>query len=208
VKFYFDSHKKNKILPTAYFQHEDVVGMAKDLIGKVLVTDFEGKKTSGIIVETEAYTGINDKAAHSYGGKRTARTEVMYQPGGVAYVYLCYGIHHLFNIVTNKKDIPQAILIRALQPLEGIDIMLQRRKKIKADYTLTRGPGSLAGALGLNRSHTGLLLGQKLIQVEDRGIVIPDSDIRCGARIGVAYAGADALLPYRFWADGNPYVSK
>jgi len=200
--------KKNKVLSATYFQQEDVVGMAKDLIGKVLVTEFEGKKTSGIIVETEAYTGINDKAAHSYDGKRTARTEVMYQPGGVSYVYLCYGIHHLFNIVTNKKDIPQAILIRALEPLEGIPVMMQRRKKVKADYSLTRGPGSVAGALGLNRNHSGLILGKAPIYVEDRGIIIPSAAICSGARIGVAYAGKDALLPYRFWAIGNPYVSK
>ncbi len=199
---------KGKKLSATYFQTHDVVAIARDLIGKVLITDFNGNKTAGIIVETEAYTGITDKAAHSYGGKRTARTEVMYQPGGVAYVYLCYGIHHLFNIVTDAKDIPHAILIRALEPLEGIDIMLQRRKKSKADHTLTRGPGSLAKALGLNNSHTGMPVTQAPIWVENRGIIIPDPELECGARIGVDYAGEDALLPYRFWIKNNPYVSK
>jgi DNA-3-methyladenine glycosylase len=194
-----------KIKPS-FYQGHDVVDIARQLIGKVLVTNFDDVITSGIIVETEAYAGVQDKASHAFGSRRTNRTETMYAAGGVAYVYLCYGIHHLFNIVTNKEDIPHAVLIRALEPLEGIEIMVQRRKKKVADYTLTKGPGSMSAALGIYKTHNGLSLETSdHIWLEDRKL--PTGNILSGPRIGVDYAGEDALLPYRFWVEGNKYVS-
>ena len=196
-----------KKLDISFYHRDDVLAIARELIGMVLVTNFEGRLTSGMIVETEAYAGVTDKASHAYGARHTARTGVMYQAGGVAYVYLCYGIHHLFNIVTNEADIPHAVLIRALQPLEGIDTMMERRRKALADYSLTRGPGSLAQALGLNTAHSGSsLLDNDHIWLEDRNM--PAGEIISGPRIGVDYAGEDAALPYRFWQKGNKYVSK
>src|ERR1700712_2230774 len=147
-----------KKLPASFYHRTNVVTIAKELLGKLLITSFNGELTSGRIVETEAYNGVGDKASHSYGGRRTKRTEVMYAPGGVAYVYLCYGIHHLFNVVTNGQDTPHAILIRGIEPVTGIDIMLERMKKEKADYTIGRGPGNVSKALGIDTTHTSLSL--------------------------------------------------
>jgi len=195
------------MLAENFYTRKNVIQIAKDLLGKVLVTDFEGERTSGMIVETEAYAGVGDKASHAYGGRRTARTETMYSRGGVAYVYLCYGIHHLFNVVTNAADIPHAVLIRAIEPIEGIDIMLARRGKTKLSPQITAGPGAMSQALGINTRHTGLSLNTHII-IEDRGIKIQSRDIVAGTRVGVAYAQEDAYLPYRFWIKGNPYVSK
>ncbi len=196
------------MLPESFYAREDVVAIARELLGKVLVTRFEGVVTSGIIVETEAYAGVKDKASHAYGGRRTDRTEIMYMQGGVAYVYLCYGIHHLFNVVTHSQDVPHAVLIRGLEPLEGVDVMMQRRGKAKLDRTLSAGPGALSGALGIHRQHTGLSLQGPDIFIEDRGIVYVEADIVAASRIGVDYAKEDALLPYRFYVKGNKWVSK
>jgi len=196
------------ILPDSFYQRPDVVAIAKELLGKVLVTNFEGQYTSGLIVETEAYRGAADKASHAFGNRRTNRTEVMYGHGGVAYVYLCYGIHHLFNVVTNIEDVPHAILVRALEPLEGIDIMLQRRRKEKLQPNLTAGPGAMSEALGIKTKHTGLNLQGPEIYIENRGIKIPLSQLISATRVGVAYAQEDALLPYRFYIKDNKYVSK
>ncbi|MFI5195845.1 MAG: DNA-3-methyladenine glycosylase [Chitinophagales bacterium] len=195
-------------LPESFYIRKDVVKIARELLGKVLVTEFDGIHTAGMIVETEAYSGVSDKASHAFGGRRTARTEVMYMHGGAAYVYLCYGIHHLFNIVTNIKDIPHAILIRAIEPLEGIDAMLARRGKAKLQPSLTAGPGAMSMALGLSTRHTGRSLHRNDIYIEDRGIRIPRKDIMAATRVGVAYAMDDALRQYRFYIRGNPYVSK
>mgnify|MGYP001221128934 FL=1 len=185
----------------------DTLHLAKELLGMILVTRFEGVETSGRIVETEAYLGETDRASHAFGGKRTSRTETMYLPGGHAYVYLCYGIHHLFNIVTHQKDIPHAILIRAIEPMEGIEHMLKRRNKAKADFSLTRGPGSLSQALGIRTVHSGILLQTSgIIIAEDEG-TRKKGIIEVSTRIGVDYAGSDALLPYRFSLKGNPWVS-
>ena len=181
--------------------------VAKELLGKILITKFNGEITSGRIVETEAYAGIVDRASHAYADRRTARTEVMYNKGGSAYVYLCYGIHHLFNVVTNKKNIPHAILIRALEPLEGIDIMLRRTGKKKLDYTLTKGPGNISKALGLSTRHSGISLLRNEIIIGDDGFKIDPGSISRTARIGVDYAGEDAKLLYRFILKGNKYVS-
>lgn len=196
------------ILPDSFYQRPDVVAIAKELLGKVVVTNFEGQYTSGLIVETEAYRGAADKASHAFGNRRTNRTEVMYGHGGVAYVYLCYGIHHLFNVVTNIEDVPHAILVRAVEPLEGIDIMLERRRKEKLQPNLTAGPGAMSEALGIKTKHTGLNLQGPEIYIEDRGIKIPLSQLISATRVGVAYAQEDALLPYRFYIKDNKYVSK
>ena len=187
---------------------KDVVQIAQRLLGKVLVTNFNGCYTAGMIVETEAYAGATDQASHAFGSRRTARTETMYREGGVAYVYLCYGIHHLFNVVTNMPGVPHAVLIRAIEPLDGIDIMLERRKKEKLQPSLTAGPGAMSMALGIHTSNSGLSLQGPEIYIEDRGIRIPGKDIIEGTRVGVAYAAEDALRPYRFWIAGNKYVSK
>jgi DNA-3-methyladenine glycosylase len=196
------------ILPESFYTRPDVVKIAKELLGKVLVTTFDGVMTSGMIVETEAYAGAGDKASHAYGNRRTNRTEIMYRNGGTAYVYLCYGIHHLFNVVTNLQDIPHAILIRAIEPLDGLEEMLARRHQLKLTPSLTAGPGAMSMALGIHTRHTGSGLAGPEVFIEDRGIKIRKADIVAGTRVGVAYAAEDALLPYRFYIRNNPYISK
>ncbi len=195
------------ILPESFYTRKDVVKIARELLGKVLVTELNGIRTSGIIVETEAYAGVTDKASHAYGGRRTGRTEVMYMQGGATYVYLCYGIHHLFNVVTNATDIPHAVLIRAIEPSEGIDVMLERRGKDKLAPALTAGPGAMSRALGIYTAHTGISLQGPGIYIEE-GIKISNKDIIAATRVGVAYAMDDALRPYRFYIKGNRFVSK
>ena len=182
--------------------------IASELIGKLLVTEINGTRTSGIIVETEAYAGVTDRASHAYGGRHTSRTEVMYMPGGTAYVYLCFGIHHLFNVVTNVSGVPHAVLIRGIEPLDGIETMLARRGKDKLKPALTAGPGALSMAMGITTAHTGISLSGNRIFIEDTGNKISRSRIIASTRVGVAYAGADALLPYRFHLQGNRFVSK
>jgi DNA-3-methyladenine glycosylase len=186
------------ILNNDWYQRKDVVQLSKELLGKVLCTNVNGEFTSGIIVETEAYAGITDKASHAYGGRRTPRTEVMYAQGGTAYVYLCYGIHKLFNIVTNQKDVPHAVLIRGIEPLDGREIIFQRRN-VKSEKNIGIGPGKVSQALGIDMQHNKYDLQSSALWVEDRGIKIPDKAILSGPRIGIDYAGEDAKLPYRFW---------
>jgi len=190
-----------------FYNRPDVLKIARELLGKILVTNFDGRITSGRIVETEAYAGIRDRASHAYGGRRTPRTSIMYENGGTAYVYFCYGIHHLFNVVTDTKEIPHAVLIRALDPLEGIDIMLARTNKKVLDNTLTRGPGNVSKALGILTEHTGTsLLGDEIFIAKDN-YSLKKKDIVASPRIGVDYAGEDAKLHYRFSIKDNPYVS-
>lgn len=195
-------------LTKQFYNREDVLQISKELLGKVLVSNLNGIITSGIIVEVEAYSGEGDKAAHVFGGKRTKRTETMYGEAGHAYIYFCYGIHSLINVVTNKVGTPNAVLIRALDPIEGIDEMMRRRNKIKFDKTLTRGPGSLCQALGIKHTQDGLSLLGDEIWIEDRAILIPEKNMESGPRIGVAYAKEHALWPYRFWIKNNQFVSK
>ncbi|MEP7376466.1 MAG: DNA-3-methyladenine glycosylase [Chitinophagaceae bacterium] len=196
-----------KKLAFNFYNRENVLKIAEELLGKLLVTTKDGITTSGRIVECEAYAGKPDKASHAYGGRRTNRNEVMYGEAGVAYVYLCYGIHHLFNVVTHSKDIPHAILIRALEPVKGIKDMLVRTGKKQLDNTLTRGPGNLSKALGIYTSDSGTLLTGKKIFLADDGFVYSKKEIFTSPRIGVDYAGEDALLPYRFYTKGNSFVS-
>ncbi len=180
-----------------FYIRENVVQVAKDLLGKYLFSNFDGGITAGIITETEAYEGSTDRASHAYGGRRTTRTEVMYARGGVAYIYLCYGVHSLFNIVTNREDIPHAVLIRAVEPIEGIELMKIRTNKSMLGKGAGIGPGKVSKLMGFHYSDTGTdLLGER-IWLEDRGLITGDNII-AGPRIGVDYAGEDALLPYRF----------
>lgn len=190
-----------------FYNRKDVLQIARELLGKIVVTKFDGLITSGRIVETEAYTAVNDRASHAFGGKRTVRNEHMYAAAGTSYVYICYGMHHLFNVVTNEKDTPDAVLIRALEPVKGIDTMLDRSSKLKLDNTLTKGPGNAARVLGINKAHSGLNLLGKQIFIEDDGFVLNDAQIGISKRIGVEGAGSSALLPYRFYIKGNKYVS-
>jgi len=200
-----------KKLGIQFYDREDVITIARELIGKIIVTKFDGVITSGRIVETEAYIAFTDKASHTFGGRRTARNEHMYAKPATSYVYICYGMHHLFNVVTNKKDVPDAVLIRAVEPLEGIPTMLLRTKKKTLDNTLTKGPGNAGKALGITKEHSGLnLLGNEIFITEDRSagyIPIPEKQVGSSRRIGVESAGASALLPYRFYVKGNKYVS-
>jgi DNA-3-methyladenine glycosylase len=195
-------------LPVTYYYNPDVVALGRDLIGKYLFTCIDGVITGGYIVETEAYNGVIDKASHAYGNRLTPRTKTMYQAGGVAYVYLCYGIHEMFNIVTNVEGNPNAILIRAIQPTEGLEAMQVRRNMPVIKPTITMGPGSVAKALGISRVINAFSLQGDTIWIEDRGLTFPDSSIAAVPRVGVDYAGDDALLPYRFYVKGNIYVSK
>lgn len=196
-----------KKLPKEFYRQRDVLIVAKALLGKILVTKWGGIETSGRIVEVEAYRGVRDKASHAYGGRRTARNEIMYAEGGVAYIYLCYGIHHLVNVVTHTRDTPHAVLIRALEPVNGIETMLRRTGKKKADNTLTRGPGNVSKALGLHFSQSGWLLSSRELFIADDGVSYTRKEMASSPRIGVDYAEEDALLPYRFYVKGNPFVS-
>lgn len=194
-------------LPKEFYLRRDVIKIARELLGKIIVTNFDGILTAARIVETEAYNGAVDKASHAYGNRRTNRTEVMFGEGGMAYVYLCYGIHHLFNVVTNVKDTPHAVLVRAAEPMIGIDDMMIRTGKKVLDNTLTKGPGNVSKALGIYTKHTGTsLLSDQLFITED-GFKLKSSMIGVTPRIGVDYAAEDALLPYRFIIKGNPHVS-
>jgi DNA-3-methyladenine glycosylase len=193
-------------LPKSFYLRKDVIQISKDLLGKVLVTNIDGIITSGIITETEAYHGPEDKASHAYNNRRTPRTEVFFHEGGIGYVYLCYGIHNLFNVVTNHADIPHAILIRAIEPLEGIDYMMQRRGKIKIDKTLSSGPGALSQALGISKKHNKISLTENTIWIEDRNIVV--ESIHATTRVGIDYAEEYKDKPWRFYIKGNKWISK
>lgn len=194
-------------LPLQFYERSDVALVAKELLGKVLITNFNTIVTAGRIVETEAYNGIVDKASHAFNNRRTNRTEIMFGHGGVAYVYLCYGIHHLFNVVTNLQDVPHAVLIRAVEPVAGVPYMLERTGKLIAGFDLTRGPGNVSKALGISVKNTGSSLLANEIFIADDGSNINQKDIIVSARIGVDYAAEDALLPYRFSLRDNKYVS-
>jgi len=202
-------------LERAFFEGTDVVEIAQLLLGKVLCTNFTGKFTSGIIVETEAYRAPEDKASHAYNNKRTARTEVMFGEAGHTYVYLCYGIHHLFNIVTGPVDMAHAVLIRAIEPLAGVEHMMERRKMDKPVFRLSAGPGSLSRALGLNSNHSGLDLTSEYAEVwiEDppNACVMPGEEtavlIVASSRVGVGFSQECAPWPWRFRIKDNPWTS-
>src|SRR5213593_3194206 len=195
-------------LPREFYTRSDVLEVARDLLGKKLVvTNRNGARVAAIIVETEAYRGPEDKASHAYNGRRTRRTETMYGVGGTAYVYFVYGMYHQFNVVTNLEDVPHAILVRAVEPVEGIGLMRKRRRG-RSDQSLTNGPGKLCIALGIDRKLDGAdLLGDRVWIEEGRG-PIPPSAIAVGRRIGIDYAEAWVDKPWRFWIRNNPFVSR
>ncbi len=197
-------------LDKSFYLDSDVTGMARRLLGKYLVTRINGLVSSGMIVETEAYRGPDDKACHAYQNKKTPRTKPMFEAGGIAYVYLCYGIHHLFNVVSGPEGMAHAVLIRAIAPADNVELMLQRRKHKRVSPKLSAGPGVLSSALGI----TTALNGQSLtspdspIWLEDRGHFLPEADIISTTRIGVAYAGDCAFREWRFFIKDNPWISK
>lgn len=195
-------------LPFSFYQDTTVNQLAVQLLGKYLYTSVNGEVTGGVIVETEAYNGVEDKASHAYGGRFTDRTKIMYGHGGMSYVYLCYGIHHLFNVVTAPQDTPHAVLIRGLEPVTGLDVMLRRRNMPALKPNLTAGPGALAKALGIDKKLNAKDLGGDEIWIEDNGLIIKAADIVASPRVGVDYAGDHALLPWRYYVKGNSFVSK
>jgi DNA-3-methyladenine glycosylase len=195
-------------LSKEFYLRDDVIQISKELLGKILYTNINGKLTAGMITETEAYKAPQDKASHAYGGRRTDRTRIFYEEGGISYVYLCYGIHNLFNVVTNKKDQPHAILIRAIEPIEGVEYMLERRNAKKVSTALTCGPGSMSQALGIKKNHNQIDLSGNEIWIEDKGIVLTEKEILKGPRIGVDYAAEYALKKWRFGIKNNKWISK
>lgn len=195
--------KTYKRLPETFYTKADVITIARELLGKQLVSFSEGQLTAGIITETEAYNGIIDKASHAYGDRRTKRTETMYRGGGIAYIYLCYGIHSLLNVVTNISGVPHAVLIRAIYPVLGQEFMSRRiGRKVSAKEGI--GPGKVTKLLGLSYANDGEdLIHSNKVWIEDANIIIPESSIMITPRIGVSYAGEDSLLPYRFVVDNT-----
>ena len=195
-------------LPRDFYTRANVLTVARELLGRLLVVPATDRaRVSGIIVETEAYRGPQDRASHAYGGRRTDRTRTMYAIGGTAYVYFVYGMYHQFNVVTNLEEVPHAVLVRALEPVEGISLMRERRRG-RSDESLTNGPGKLCIALGIDRAlDRADLLGDRAWIEEGRGR-IPPSAIAVGRRIGIDYAGEWVDKPWRFWIRSNPFVSR
>lgn len=194
------------LLPEGFYQRSNVTQIARDLIGKVLLTRMEGKVTGGLIVETEAYSW-KERGCHAYNNRKTQRNEVMFGEGGHAYVYLCYGMYNLFNVVTNQAGKADAVLIRALEPTEGLKFM-QRRTGAASPKRITSGPGKLTRALAIDRAHNGVHLRSKQVWLEDAGVKIARKDITAGPRIGIDYAGEDAKLAWRFSLTDNDWISK
>ncbi len=197
-------------LPKSFYLREDVVQISKDLLGKFIVTQIDGERTSGMITETEAYRGRDDKASHAFNNRRTKRTETMFREGGRAYVYLCYGIHHLFNVVTGIDGVANAVLIRAIEPVDNIALVQKRRKIDKFKPQLTAGPGVMSKALDIKTTldGTSLLKKEGVIWIEDRGIIIDENDIQACPRIGVDYAEECTSWPWRFYIKNSIWVSK
>ena len=197
---------ETKLQPEFYLR-EDTVAVARDLLGKLLVVpDAVGRRVSGMIVETEAYLGVTDRAAHSYGGRRTPRNEATYLDGGHAYVFFIYGMYYQLNVVTGPVDHPHVVLIRAVDPVEGIETMRGRRGPMK-DRNLTSGPGKLCIAMAIDREFNGANLSGDQIWLEDHHL-FSAVEIAVGKRIGIDYAGEDAEKPWRFLAKGNENVSR
>lgn len=197
----------NNKLNKQFYTRSNVTDIARDLLGKFLWTNFDNNITVGKIVETEAYCGATDRACHAFPDKRTERTEVMFREGGYAYIYFVYGMHHLFNIVTNVEGRADAVLIRAIEPVEGEDIMKTRRSVDISNRLLTGGPARLTKALGIDVSHNNTKLSSNTIWLTD-GESVSEDQIVATTRIGVDYAGDDAYLPWRYYIKGNKYVSK
>lgn len=194
-------------LPKSFYQRAGVVQIARELLGKQLFTLVDGQRTGGTIVEVEAYCGASDSACHAFPNKKTARTEVMYQPGGIAYVYLIYGRYNMFNVVTNTAGSADAVLIRAIEPHTGLELIKRRRGQNMVDQRLTGGPARLAQALGIELAMNAFSLHGDSIWIE-QGMPVATKDVAVSGRIGVENAGSGALLPWRFFLSGNPFVSR
>lgn len=194
-------------LPREFYTRSNVLTVARDLLGKLLVVPSpDGQRVSGMIVEVEAYRGPEDRASHAYGGRRTKRTETMYQQGGIAYVYFVYGMYYQFNVVSNVADVPHAILVRALEPVEGIELMRERRH-LHPDHNLTNGPGKLCLAMGIDRElDKADLLGDRVWLEQFRNV--RPSQIARGPRVGIDYAEEWIEKPWRFWIRNSSYVSR
>jgi DNA-3-methyladenine glycosylase len=194
-------------LSESFYERKDVVKIARELLGKGLFTKVDGVLTGGVIVETEAYSW-KEKGCHAFGGRRTGRNETMFGKGAHAYVYLCYGLHNLFNVVTNVEGTADAVLVRALEPTVGVEEMKLRRGALKNPFHLTSGPGKLTKALGINRTFNGKYLLNTDVWIEDLGVIVKNKDIIASKRIGIDYAGEDAALPWRFTIKHNKWISK
>ena len=205
-------------LKREFYLRHDTLSIARDLLGKLIVVpDKNGNRISGMIVETEAYLGTIDRAAHSFGGRRTPRNEVTYGTGGHAYVFFIYGMYYQLNVVCGETETPHVVLIRAIEPVEGIKKMRERRRPksepgavatgVMPDKNLTSGPGKLCIAMDINRDLNGADLLEDRIWLEDYQI-FKKSQIAVGTRVGIDYAGEDAAKPWRFWVKGNEFVSK
>lgn len=190
-----------------FFLQEDVVEIAKSLVGKILVTQIDDVVSSGLIAETEAYAGVTDRASHAFGGRRTNRTEIMYKEGGRAYIYLCYGMHCLFNVVTNQKDIPHAVLIRGIIPLEGYDRMKNRAKWKSNKLYLPNGPGKVCKSMGITMQMNDKIINNDLLWICE-SVDNQKNDLIETKRVGVDYAEDDALLPYRFYCQNYMPAAK
>ena len=194
-------------LPLSYYTRTNTLEIAKNLLGKYLITNINGKVTGGIIAETEAYNGVLDKASHAYNGRRTKRTEIMYSSGGISYVYFSYGMHYLFNVVTSVKEDPKAVLIRGIIPESGIGEQIKRRNFTKKEkIQLTNGPAKLCQALGITKLQNGISLIGDTIWIEDRFFKVPKNKIITTTRVGVEYSEEDSMLPYRFIMDNPKYI--
>ena len=200
---------KSQILKRDFYTRADTLKVARELLGKRLVVpSAEGVRVSGRVVEVEAYLGVEDRAAHSYGGRRTRRTETMFAVGGTVYVFFVYGMHHQFNVVTGPEGQPHAVLVRAVEPSEGVELMRERRS-VSKDRELTSGPGKLCRALAIDLSFDGEdLTTSRRVRLEETGVRFKPEQVATGPRIGVAYAAEDALKPWRFWVKDNEYVSR
>ena len=188
------------------FYQQDTEVVARQLLGKTLVRVYKGQRISGVITETEAYLGLIDKAAHSYHGKVTERTKVMYMEGGHAYVFMIYGMYYCFNVITRTTRQPEAVLIRALQPKEGLQLM-HKFRKTDDERKLTTGPGKLGQALKIDKSLNALPLSGQQIYIEDAAN-LKASQIVTRPRIGVDYAEEAVEWPLRFYIKDCPYISK
>ena len=200
---------KSQILKRDFYTRTDTLRVARELLGKRLVVPSEGGgRVSGRVVETEAYLGVEDKGAHSYGGRRTRRTETMFGAGGRAYVFFVYGMHHQFNVVTGPEGLPHVVLVRAVEPEEGVEVMKARRP-VPKERELTSGPGKLCRALAIDLTFDGedLTTGRR-VWLEETGVKYRPAQIAAGPRIGIDYAAEDALKPWRFWVKDNVYVSR
>jgi DNA-3-methyladenine glycosylase len=199
-----------ELLSSGYYQNSDVISLTRDMIGKLIVTEIDDITTSGIIVETEAYKAPEDKASHAYDNRMTSRTKTMFEAGGTSYIYLIYGFHHLFNIVTGPQGLAHAVLIRAVEPVEGIDIMIKRRKMLTANSELTNGPGKWTCAMGITTKYNGLKLfePESSIKIYDTGSVFLSEDIISSSRVGIPYAQDYIDKPWRFRLKGNGWIGK